>query len=572
MYILGLSAFAHDASAALIRDGEVRWLIEQERLDRVKHSLAFPLEAIRECLRLEGITLAEVDRITFFYRPLLELWGNIPHFLRHFPKTLNLLKASSTQETMGILERLRRIQGMRTALKDGLGTTRCPPIHFMEHHLCHASSAFHVSEFHEAAILSIDGRGESTSTLLAHGKGNEIRKLIEIKTPHSLGHLYAAVTQHLGFKPFFDEWKVMGMSAYGNPAFMADFKHVLRLGSGGSFELDLDYFGFYTHGRSRWTSKRFENTFGKSRNPEEPLEQRHFDLALALQRSVEEAGVHLARHLHKLTGLPNLCMAGGVVLNVLMNKRIMQETAFENVFIQPIAGDAGTSLGGALQYYHSVLRGPRQHVFQSPYLGPAFSNDEIVGVLRKNKLPFTKPERITTAAAKLIADGKIVGWFQGRMEAGPRALGNRSILVNPTIPDMKDRLNARVKKRESFRPFAPSVPEECASDYFQLPRNLKSPFMIMAGDVKPEARSLLPATTHADHTARVHTVDRKVNPLYWELIHEFGKISGVPVVLNTSFNENEPIVCTPDDAVSCFLRTEFDALAIGSYLVIKASG
>jgi carbamoyltransferase len=287
---------------------------------------------------------------------------------------------------------------------------------------------------------------------------------------------------------------------------------------------------------------------------------------------VEEAGVHLARHLHKLTGLPNLCMAGGVVLNVLMNKRIMQETAFENVFIQPIAGDAGTSLGGALQYYHSVLRGPRQHVFQSPYLGPAFSNDEIVGVLRKNKLPFTKPERITTAAAKLIADGKIVGWFQGRMEAGPRALGNRSILVNPTIPDMKDRLNARVKKRESFRPFAPSVPEECASDYFQLPRNLKSPFMIMAGDVKPEARSLLPATTHADHTARVHTVDRKVNPLYWELIHEFGKISGVPVVLNTSFNENEPIVCTPDDAVSCFLRTEFDALAIGSYLVIKASG
>lgn len=461
------------------------------------------------------------------------------------------------------------MQQVEKEIQTHFGLTHASKFNFIEHHLCHAASAFFVSPFKEAAILTMDGRGESTTTLMAVGQENIIRKIKEINVPHSLGHLYAAITDYLGFKPFFDEWKVMGMSAYGKETYTKDFEDLLKLTVNGEFRLNLKYFCFHTHGRSQWLSDLFLQKFGPKRNPEEPLQERHFDIAYALQRLIEKTGVELAQYLQVITGLENLCMTGGVVLNCLMNKKIIEQTKFKNFFFQPIANDAGTSLGSALYFYHQVLGKERNHSFASVYLGNEFDNGIIEEALKKRNVKYQLSPHIAKETARFIADGKIVGWFQGRMEAGPRALGNRSITVSPLDPKMKDRLNERVKKREFFRPFAPSVLEEKVHEYFVMPKNQLSPFMIVLGDVREDKRKIIPAVTHADGTARVHTVNRKVNPRFWELIAEFEKITGVPVLLNTSFNENEPIVCTPDHALDCFLRTEFDVLAIGDYLVVK---
>jgi carbamoyltransferase len=442
-------------------------------------------------------------------------------------------------------------------------------VNFIEHHLCHAASAFFVSPYEDAAILTVDGRGESTSTMISHGRGNKIEKMVEIKVPHSLGHLYASITDYLGFKPFFDEWKVMGMSAYGKPTYVAQFDRLVELGDDGSYRLNLDYFNFHVKGGSSWLSEKFYAEFGPPKPKGEEFSQHGADIALALQKVVEKAGIHLANYAKRLTGSKHLCMTGGVVLNCLMNKRIVEETGFADFFFQPIANDAGTSLGSALYHYHHQLNQPRSFVFDSVYWGPEFTNDQIEPVLRAKGVRYQRSPNIAADTAREIAQGKIVGWFQGRMECGPRALGNRSITVDPTIAGMKDKLNARVKRREGFRPFAPSVLEERATEYFDLPKGKPSPYMILIADVKKGAEGKIPAVTHMDGTARVHTVSRQVNPRYWELIHEFEKIKGVPILLNTSFNENEPIVCTPEEAVNCFLRTEFDVLAIGDYLVVK---
>jgi len=365
---------------------------------------------------------------------------------------------------------------------------------------------------------------------------------------------------------------VMGMSAYGGDRYVKDFARLIRFQKDGGYRLNLAYFGFHLQGQSRWVSDRFIATFGPRRGPKDPYEQRHYDVAYALQRIVEEAGVHMARHLYDRTRLPALCLTGGVALNCLMNKRIVEETPFQDVFIQPVANDAGTSLGSALYHYHAVLGRPRRYVFRSPYLGLAFSNAEIEEALRAKDVAYQKVEDITRVTAERIAQGKIVGWFQGRMEAGPRALGHRSIVVDPTDASMKDRLNARVKKREHFRPFAPSVLEERVFDYFKMPKDHLSPYMILVGDVRQEKKEVIPAVTHADGTARVQTVNKEISPKYWRLIAEFERIKGVPVVLNTSFNENEPIVNTPQEAIECFLRTDFDVLAIGDFLVEKSEG
>jgi len=569
MYILGLSSYAHEASASLIKDGEIKSVLEEERFNRKKHTWEFPENAIRACLKREGISIHDIDYFTFFWVPRNEFLGNITHVLRYFPESLNLFRSPSGGDALSFLDRVRMMQTVGLDLQKRFGLKDIPKIHFVEHHPAHAASAFFVSKFEEAAILTMDGRGESTSTMMAVGKGNKITKIREIKVPHSLGHLYAAVTDHLGFRPFFDEWKVMGLSAYGADTLVKDFEDILSLTDDGGYRLNLKYFKFHTCGQAQWVSDEFIKKFGPKREYNGPYEQKHFDIARALQVLIERAGVHLTRHLEGITGLPNLCMTGGVVLNCLMNKRIVEETSFKGYFFQPIASDAGTSLGSALYYYHQNLNGPRKYIFDSCYLGNEFSNEEIEAVLKAKNIAYRRSPNIAAETARHIADGKIVGWFQGRMEAGPRALGNRSITVDPTRPDMKERLNSRVKKREFYRPFAPSVLEEKCCEYFIMPKGLDSPHMILIGDVREDKKKVIPAVTHNDGTARVHTVNRDLNPRYWQLIYEFGKITGVPVLLNTSFNENEPIVCTPQEAVDCVMRTEFDVLAIGDFLVEK---
>ncbi len=569
MYILGISSYAHESSCALIKDGKICALGEEERFNREKHTWKFPENAIRYCLDKEKITISDVEAFTFFWVPMKELRDNLGHFLKYMPASLNLLRSPSGSDDMGFLSRVLAMQNVGKDLQKRFNMKRTPEIHFVEHHLCHASSAFFISKFEEAAILTVDGRGESTSTMLSVGRGTKIEKIQEIAVPHSLGHLYASMTDFLGFKPFFDEWKVMGMSAYGRDTYVKEFEKVLDFDQNGIYRLNLDYFSFHTHGQSQWLSKKFFDTFGPKRTRGGEYTQHYYDIAYALQRAVEKAGVNLANHLYEKTKLPNLCMTGGVVLNCLMNKEIVTRTPFKDYFFQPIANDAGTSLGSALYHYHQVLGKPRNFVFESVYWGPEFTNEEIEKSLKENKVSYFRTDRIAADTARRIADGKIVGWFQGRMECGPRALGNRSITVDPTRVEMKDKLNARVKRREGFRPFAPSVLEEKAHEYFDLPKGQPSPHMILIADVKPEKRSVIPPVTHADNTARVHTVSRKVNPRYWDLISEFEKLSGVPVLLNTSFNENEPIVCTPDQAIKCFLRTEFDVLAIGDFIVEK---
>jgi len=568
MYLLGLTSYAHESSCALIKDGELKFLVEEERLNREKHTWKYPARAIAQCLHYEGITINDIDHITFFWVPAREITGNIAHVLKYFPSSLNLFRASSGGDALSFMSRVRLMNSVGEEIRRQFGLSRAPAVHYVEHHLAHAASAFFMSGFEEAAILTADGRGEAASTVLSVGRGNRIEKLQEIKVPHSLGHFYAAITDYLGFKPFFDEWKVMGMSAYGKPAYETVFDDMIELTEDG-YCLNLKYFSFHTHGQSRWVSDHIIAMLGPRRGKSEEYDQRHFDVAFGLQKAVEKAGVHLARLLHRKTGLSSLCMTGGVMLNCLMNKRIIEETPFKNVFIQPIASDAGTSMGSALYYYHQVLNRPCHSVFNNVYFGPEFSNEEIEQTLKDKKVVYRRSPAIARETAAHIAQEKIVGWFQGRMEAGPRALGNRSIVVSPLSAAMKDRLNARVKKREHFRPFAPSVQEEKVGDFFRMPKGHLSPYMILIGDVREDKRSVIPAVTHADGTARVHTVSRAVNPRYWELIEEFGKITGVPVVINTSFNENEPIVCTPAEAVDCFLRTEFDVLAIGDFLAVK---
>lgn len=569
MYILGISSYGHESSSALLKDGILCAHAEEERFNREKHTARFPVQAIRFCLDQAGISMDEVSTVAFYWQPTKELKDNFSHFFRHFPASLNLLRGPSGSKEMSFFFRILSMRNIGRALQENFKMAQAAKVVFVEHHLAHAASAFFVSPFGESAILTLDGRGESTSTLLAMGKENKIEKLREISVPHSLGHLYAAVTDYLGFTPFFDEWKVMGLSAYGKNTYERDFADLMRFDADGLYELDLDYFSFHTHGRARWVSEKFLKKFGPRREKNSALSQRHYDIAFALQRLVEKAGVNLANHLFKLTGCPNLCLTGGVALNCLMNSEVVAKTPFKEFFFQPIANDAGASYGAALFHYHQTLNQPRKEIFGGVYLGPEFSNEQIETELKRHKVSYRKSDRIEADAARHIADGKIVGWFQGRMESGPRALGNRSITVDPTRPEMKDKLNALVKRREAFRPFAPSVLEERAEQYFSLPKNQYSPYMILMGRVKPGMVGKIPAVTHVDGSARVQTVSKKSNPRYWNLISEFEKISGVPVLLNTSFNENEPIVCTPDHAIACFLRTEFDVLAIGDFLVTK---
>lgn len=564
MYILGLNCFMHNAAASLIKDGEVVAAAEEERFNRIKYTDKFPAGAIKYCLRQGNISMEDIDYVCFYMKPLLKFYKKgLCNALRHSIKALPVLKG----ETYNSL----RMVMLRTYFKNWLDydfSKGKAKLMFTEHHLCHAASAFYLSSFKTAAILSIDGAGEWTTCLFAEGNGHRIRKINTVNFPASLGFLYAAVTKYLGFVPLVDEYKVMGLASYGKPCYLDRFKELVKTTRNGMFKTDMRYFTYHLNMEGAYVSRKFIKEFGPMRNTGDAIEQHHADIAASVQKVLEEVALYMADYLYRKTNSKRLCITGGVGLNCVMNGRILRDSPFDEIFVQPAANDAGTSLGAALYMYHALLGISPSNEMKHVYLGPQFSDEYIQKVLQDCKIPFKKSANIERECAELIADNKIVGWFQGRMEFGPRALGARSILANPMSPDMKDIINKSIKYREEFRPFAPSVTAEDADRYFEGVRT--SPFMVLVFKVKEDKKKLIPAVTHVDSTARVHTVDRTINPRYWRLIKEFEGITGVPVLLNTSFNvKGEPIVCTPEEAIRCFYSTGMDTLAIGSYLVLK---
>ncbi len=565
VYVLGLTSYGHDSAAALLHDGRLVCAVEEERFARKKHTGEFPARAIHACLAAAGIRADQVDAVGFYWNPWAQVIRRGMHLVRHFPDSLGLLslKLNAFSGRWSIPGQIRSFLG-----KPGL------PVHMVEHHLAHAASAFHVSPFDEAAILSLDGMGEWCTTLYAHGKGNEIRKLKEVYFPNTLGDLYTAVCVYLGFMPCSGEGKVMGLAAYGDPnPWYEPMREMVRLKGEGDYTLDTRNFLFHVKGETEWYSPRMVKVFGPPRPPEAPLEKRHEDIAAALQRVLEECAMELVKYLHRATGSSRLCLAGGVALNSVMNGRILREGPFHEVSVQPAANDAGASLGAALYVYHCIHGGPRGYVLDSAQLGPLHAPEEIKSAIAASGLPAREmPDAdLVPRVAQALSEGKIVAWFRGRAEFGPRALGARSILADPRRAEMKDILNHRVKHREPFRPFAPAVTLERCADYFE--RGTPSPFMLLVYEVLKHRRGEIPAITHVDGTARVQTVDKRVDPGFHSLVDEFGRITGTPVILNTSFNvRGEPIVNSPTDAIACFAGTEMDALAMGNWWIEKPAG
>ncbi len=565
MYVLGITSYGHDSAAALLHDGRLVCAVEEERFARKKHTGEFPARAIQACLAAARIRADQVDAVGFYWNP----WAQIPrrgmHLVRYFPDSLALLslKLNTVSSRWSIPGKIRDFLG-----KPSL------PVHMVEHHLAHAASAFHVSPFDEAAILSIDGTGEWTTTLYAHGKGNDIRKLKEVYFPNTLGDLYTAVCVYLGFMPCSGEGKVMGLAAYGDPnPWYEPMREMVRLKGEGDYVLDTRNFLFHVKGEQEWYSPRMVQVFGPPRRPEAPIEKRHEDIAAALQRVLEECVMDLVGYLKRATGSDRLCLAGGVALNSVMNGRILREGPFREVSVQPAANDAGASLGAALYVYHCIHGGARGYVLDSAHLGPEHSEDEMLKAAGASGLPAQEMpvEDLVPRVAEALAQGKIVGWFRGRAEFGPRALGARSILADPRRKEMKDILNFRVKHREPFRPFAPAIPLDRCADYFE--RGYPSPFMLLVYQVLAHRREEVPSITHVDGTARVQTVDKRIDPVFHSLVDEFGRRTGTPVILNTSFNvRGEPIVNSPEQAVACFLGTDLDALALGNRWIEKPPG
>lgn len=568
MHVLGLNTM-ENASACLVSDGRMAAAAEEERFTRVKHQEGIPLHAIRYCLEEGGVELADIDIVALSWQP----W-RIFHRVRHVlelgltsPRHFIVKVRRGTQQVAGN-EWWRMIALPRTLPRLlGVDSRKCRyRFHYIDHHLCHAASAFYPSPFSKAAILTLDGAGESACMTFNRSDGKEIERLGSIRLPHSLGHLYSAATAFLGFRVCSGEGKVMGLAPYGKDNYSRCFERMVALHKGGGVTINFKPLDYHLARSGIFTPLTYK-TFGTPRKKEGPLEKRHKDIAASLQTVLETAALHLADHLYCQTGLESLCLAGGVALNARMNQRIEEASPFQRVFIQPAANDAGTSLGAALAAApptRSEDRYPMHHA----YLGPQFS-DKIIEqiIINKGLKAFHCPD-VQETAAQLLARGKIVGWFQGRMEFGPRALGNRSILADPRRAEMKDIMNQRVKHRESFRPFAPAVLADRAAEYFKIPG--ESPFMTKIAPVAPHARELIPAVVHVDGTARLQTVSRETNPMFYGLIQKYDRLTNIPVILNTSFNiRGEPIVCTPLDAIECYLGTGMDALAIGSFLLTK---
>src|SRR5258706_2016962 len=596
MYILGINAYHGDAAAALIKDGRIVAAVEEERFNRVKHCAGFPAEAVRYCLKTAGIGIEEVAHIGISRDPSAHLHKKILFAASRAAKQSKQWavgtgqtgaavavdddrKANGNGKGPGIFRQVKdrlnnaaKVRDLKDDLAGALGTAKTSlraQFHNIEHHRAHLASSFYVSPFERAALLSIDGFGDFISTMWAIGEGNSINLLDQVEYPHSTGIVYTATTQFIGFPHYGDEGKVMGLAPYGRPRYIEEFRDIIRTEERGQFRLNLDYFRHHAEGVDmtwdqgspiigRIFSDEFVQTFGPARERGGALTEREQDIAASLQLRLEEVGFHVLNHLHEQTGLTDLGLSGGVAYNSVMNGKILLNTPFRRVYVQPAAGDSGTALGVCYEIHNGILKRERGEVMLGAYTGPEFSNDEIRRELESSGLVFEtlSDDVVTKRAAQDIADGLVVGWFQGRMEFGPRALGNRSIVVDPRRANMKEILNDRIKKRETFRPFAPSVIEERTADYFE--QSHPAPTMLMVYQVREERRAEIPAVTHVDGSGRLQTVTREVNPRYYQLISDFNELTGVPVVLNTSFNENEPIGCTPRHAIDCFLKTRMD--------------
>lgn len=603
MNILGLSAFYHDSAAAILQNGKIIAAAQEERFTRIKNDPSFPQNAARFCLHYAGLSLSEVDAVVFYDKPLLKFERLLETYYAFAPKGWR-----SFVNAMPVW--MKEKMFMKKLLKDELqqlqpGIKKLPRILFPEHHLSHAASAFYPSSYTEAAILTIDGVGEWATASICHGRNNQITLIKELRFPHSLGLLYSAFTYFLGFEVNEGEYKLMGLAPYGNPDAIEVQQFEQKITSelaaiapDGSLWLNQQYFNYAT-GLEMVNNRLWKNLFGfERRNPDAPIEQQHCNLALAIQRVTEQVVLAMAAEAKRLTGSQNLCMAGGVALNCVANGKLLKTGLFQNLYIQPAAGDAGGALGAALAAYHIGFNQPRTFIaeedfdaMQGAYLGPEFSELDIQQTARTFKLPFTRFDDFTQLAGRVaqhIAGGNAVGWFQGRMEYGPRALGNRSILGDARNPEMQKKLNLKIKYRESFRPFAPSVLEEDCNTYFEL--SSPSPYMLLVANVQNRfrnalpanyhqlllkdklyfIRSAIPAVTHIDFSARIQTVSKLTNPQYYQLLAAYKELTGFGVLVNTSFNvRGEPIVCTPDDAVRCFLNTEMDFLAMGNCLFGK---
>ena len=583
--VLGINAYHGDASAALLVDGRLVAAVEEERFNRVKHWAGLPRQAIAACLEMAGVRAEEVDHVAVSRDPRAHLVRRALFVLRSRPGLR--LVADRSRNWL-------RVGDVRGLAARGLGLEPArlrARAHAVEHHPAHLASAFFVSPFDEAAVCAIDGFGDFVSTSFAVGRGSRLSRLGAVYFPHSLGLLYLALTQFLGFPRFGDEFKVMGLAPYGAPDHAPLLRRLLRLTPDGGFELDLSYFRHWSDGVTMtWDdgeptigpvySPKLAELLGPPRRPDEPLEPRHESLAASLQVVFEEAAFHVLNALQRRTRQRRLCLAGGCAMNSVANGKIRERTPFEAVYVQPASADDGTALGAAYHAWHQTLGRPRDFVMEHAYWGPEFGDEEIRQELSAHAAELQRQgcvqrvwadeEELCQWTAGRLADGQVVGWFQGRMEWGARALGNRSILADPRRADMRQIINSKIKLREKFRPFAPSILEEAVDDYFV--GAVADPFMVQVFPIRAEKRSVIPAVTHVDGSGRIQTVSRRTNPLYWELLRAFEKTTGVPVLLNTSFNENEPIVHRPAEALACFLRTRMDTLVVGRHSIEKPGG
>lgn len=593
MDILGISCYYHDAAAVLLRDGQLVAASEEERFSRIKHDYGFPKQAIQYCLEAGGIKGPDLDYVVFFEKPFRKLDRILATVMQTYPQSWKVFRESMIS---WVLDKL----WVGSTLQTELGVKK-EQILFSEHHLSHAASAFLCSPFQESAILTVDGVGEWVTATYGIGRGNDIKLTKQMDFPHSLGLLYSAFTAFLGFEVNEGEYKVMGMAPYGQPRYVDKVWKLVHQNADGSFSLDMDYFSFH-HSTEKTYNKKFVDLFGEPRptklqfftegtgfpkyfgdppsNYKElcKLNQHYADIAASIQKVTEELILGMARNLHQTTGLKNLCIAGGVAQNSVANSRIIRETPFEQVFVQPAAGDGGGALGAALWAYNTLLGKPRNFRMDHAYWGKAYGASEITQFLEGNNIPYRLIEddnKMLDQVVERLTSGKVIGWYQGRFEWGPRALGHRSIIADARNPEMKDIVNSKIKFREPYRPFAPSVLAECAERYFELPHatsHYPARYMQYVVPVKESAHSILPAITHVDGTGRLQTVFRDQSPRYYGLIERFGQATGVPVILNTSFNlRGEPIVTTPANAFNTFSKSEMDCLVLDNYIVDKSS-
>jgi len=565
MYILGISCYYHDASAALIKDGHIIAAAEEERFTRKKHDQSFPVNAIKFCMEKAQITSDKISYVAFYEKPILKFERLL---MQHIAMFTFSYWSFYKEMPNWIVEKLRIPTTIKKKLKQGKHKFK-GEILFVEHHMAHAASSYLVSPFKESAILTIDGVGEWTTTAYGFAKENDITLSKKIDFPHSLGLLYSAVTAYLGFKVNNDEYKVMGLAPYGKPVYLEQMRKLIDIKEDGSYALDMSYFTY--HYKLKSISRKFIDEFGPMRKPESQLEQRHKDIAASVQKLTEEVIFQMLNHLHKETKCNNVCLAGGVALNSVANGKITKHTPFKNIFIQPAASDAGTALGAALYVWHTILGNKREYVQTTSYFGPSFTTEEIKHFLDEKKIVYQEydKEEIPKKTAELINKNNVIGWFQGGMEWGPRALGNRSILSNASHPDMKDILNAKVKHREMFRPFAPVILQEKVHEWFEIDKDEES-FMLFVYPFKEEKKKFVPSVVHVDGSGRLQTINKEQNEAYYSVIKEYEKLTGIPILINTSFNiRGEPIVCTPQQAYRCMMGTGIDYLVIDTFIIAR---